>query len=77
MRTAWMSSVLSARMACWNSSVNVEMKWSGGAGGLEDFLGVGVVSKSLVRSRTGWLDAGSLQKGQSALEQGDVLVHFG
>ena len=52
MRTAWMSAGLSASRACWNSSVNVEMKWSGGAVGLENCLGVGVVSKSLVRSRT-------------------------
>ena len=34
-------------------------------------------SRSSVRSRTWWLDAGLLQKRQSALEQGDVLVHFG
>ena len=39
MRTAWISARLSASRACWNSSVNVVMKWSGGAVGLEEFLG--------------------------------------
>ena len=41
-----MSSMLSARRACWNSSVNVDMKWSGGAEGLEVLLGDGVVPNS-------------------------------
>ena len=52
MRTVWMSSGLLVSRVCWNSSVNVVMKWSGGAVGLEEFLGVGVVSNSSARSRT-------------------------
>ena len=63
--------------ACLNSSVRVERMWLGGARGLEDVLGVGVVSKSLLRLRTWWSDAGPLQTRQSASEQGDVLVHLG
>ena len=51
--------------------------WLGGAGGLEDGLGFGVTSKSLLRLRTWWSDAGSLQTRQPAPEQSDVLVHLG
>ena len=47
-----MSSMLLASRACWNSAVNVEIKWSGGAGVLENVFGGGVVSSSWVRSRT-------------------------
>ena len=51
--------------------------WLGGAGGLEDCFGIGVVSKSLLRLRTWWSDAGLLQTRQPASEQSDVLVHLG
>ena len=77
MRTAWMSSMLSARRACRNSSVNVEIKWSGGAEVLENVLGGGVASKSLLRLRTWWSDVSSSQTRQPSLEQSDVLVHLG
>ena len=51
-RRALISSSCSSMSTCLNSSVRVERMCVGGARGLEDFLGVGVVSKSLLRSQT-------------------------
>ena len=77
MRSISIFSACTSMSACLNASVKVERMWSGGARGLEDVLGGGVASKSLLRLRTWWSDAGLLQTRQPVAEQSDVLVHLG
>ena len=77
MRSISIFSACSSVSACLNASVKKEKLCSGGARGLEDVLGVGVTSKSLLRLRTWWSDVSSSQTRQPSLEQSDVLVHLG
>ena len=64
-------------MASLKALVCQLIQWSVGAVGLFDLEHRLDSSRSSKRLRTQYLYTGLLQKGQSALEQGDVLVHFG